>query len=57
LGTYSAILLTVRLFESRYKEDVTVKINHSGIKLLRSRTISMRHISYMMENKVGRLNW
>ena len=34
-----------------------VKIKHSGMQLSRSRTISMRHISYMMGKKEGRLDW
>ena len=37
--------------------SMEVKIKHSGMQLLRSRNISMRHISYMIGKKVGRLNW
>ena len=34
-----------------------VNIKHSRMQLSGSRTISMRHISYMMGKKEGRLNW
>ena len=37
--------------------SMRVNIKHSGMQLSRRRIISMRHISYMMGKKEGRLNW